>query len=160
MIILVMGVAGAGKTTIGTLLADQLHWVFADADSYHSAENIKKMASGTPLTDVDRMPWLAALRKLIQSWIADDQQAILACSALKESYRQQLLVSPEVRLVYLRGNASLIHDRMLHRAGHYMDPGLLESQFETLEEPTEAVIVDVNAQPAEIVAEIRRRLGV
>ncbi len=104
MIIVVMGVAGVGKTTVGTLLAAQLGWKFADADTYHSPENIKKMASGIPLTDADRAPWLRALRETIQSWIANRQNVILACSALKESYREYLSVDPTVRFVYLSGS--------------------------------------------------------
>src|SRR5512146_2996480 len=103
MTVIVMGVAGVGKTTVGTLLAKQLGWKFADADAYHTPENIKKMASGTPLTDADRGPWLRLLRQTIQSWITDGQDVVLACSALKESYREYLSVDPSVRFVFLNG---------------------------------------------------------
>ena len=160
MIVLVMGVSGAGKTTIGTLLAEQLNWIFADADSYHSPENVKKMAAGIPLTDADRAPWLATLRQLIESWISNGENAVLACSALREAYRRQLHVSADVKLVYLHGELSLIHERMLHRTGHYMDPKLLESQFETLEEPADAIVVDVAATPPDIVRQIRSSLAI
>jgi gluconokinase len=160
MIVLVMGVAGAGKTTVGTLLAKELGWTFADADSYHPPENVKKMASGKPLTDADRAPWLASLRKLIQTWISTNESAVLACSALKQTYRAQLQVSREVHVVYLRGTLGLIHKRMLHRSGHYMDPNLLQSQFDTLEEPSDAVVIDVSASPPNIVRQIRQRLAV
>lgn len=160
MIVLVMGVSGAGKTTVGQLLAEQLHWTFADADSYHSKENVAKMAAGIPLTDEDRAPWLATLRRLIESWLAAGQNAVLACSALRKIYREQLFVSPNVKLVYLRGNLPLIHERLLHRSGHYMDPALLQSQFDTLEEPAGAIIVDVTSSPSEIVQQIRGTLGI
>jgi gluconokinase len=160
MIVLIMGVAGAGKTTVGTLLAKDLGWTFADADSYHPPENIKKMASGRPLTDADREPWLAALRSVIQDWISKKENAVLAASVLKQSYREQLQVSPEVRLVYLRGPLQLIHKRMLHRSGHYMDPKLLQSQFDTLEEPSDAVVIDVATTPANIVRQIRQRFSI
>jgi gluconokinase len=155
MILVIMGVAGAGKTTIGSLLAAELGWTFADADSYHSAENIKKMAAGKPLSDEDRAPWLASLRGLIQNWVIEKQNAVLACSALRKFYREQLQVSPEVKIVYLRGSLPLIHQRLLQRSGHYMDPKLLQSQFDTLEEPSDAVVFDVSAEPAEIVRGIR-----
>lgn len=159
MILLVMGVSGAGKTTVGKLLAEQLHWIFADADSYHSPENVKKMAAGVPLSDADRAPWLARLRRLIESWVSHGEDAILACSALREGYRDQLLISPRVKLIYLHGTLPLIRERMLHRTGHYMDPKLLESQFDTLEEPSDAIVIDVAASPADIVRQIRSNLA-
>jgi gluconokinase len=159
MILVIMGVAGAGKTTIGSLLAAELGWTFADADSYHSAENIKKMSAGEPLTDEDRGPWLASLRGLIQNWLIEKENAVLACSALRKSYREQLQVSPEVKIIYLRGSLPLIHHRLLQRSGHYMDTELLQSQFDTLEEPSDALIFDVSAEPAEIVRGIRLALS-
>lgn len=162
MIVLVMGVAGAGKTTVGNLLARELGWTFADADSYHSPENVKKMASGIPLTDDDRKDWLARLRELIQSWEASGENAVLACSALKDAYRRKLVISSNVKLVFLRGEFGLIRDRMMLRPGHYMNPDLLHSQFETLEEPSvaEAVVADVSAPPEELVRSIRAALRV
>ncbi|MGE5114067.1 MAG: gluconokinase [Acidobacteriaceae bacterium] len=159
MIILVMGVAGAGKTTVGALLAEKLGWKFADADSYHSSENIKKMAAGVPLTDADREPWLRILRDAITSWIANRENVVLACSALKKSYRKFLLVGPEVKCVFLSGTFPLIEERLRHRSGHYAGPDLLESQFHTLEEPAEGIKVDVSAPPADIVWEIRQKLA-
>ena len=162
MIVLVMGVAGAGKTTVGNLLARELGWTFADADSYHSPENVKKMASGIPLTDDDRKDWLARLRELIQSWEASGENAVLACSALKDAYRRTLVISSNVKLVFLRGEFGLIRGRMMLRPGHYMNPDLLHSQFETLEEPSvaEAVVADVSAPPEELVRSIRAALRV
>jgi gluconokinase len=162
VIVLVMGVAGAGKTTVGNLLARELGWTFADADSYHSPENVKKMASGIPLTDDDRKDWLARLRELIQSWEASGENAVLACSALKDAYRRKLVISSNVKLVFLRGEFGLIRDRMMLRPGHYMNPDLLHSQFETLEEPSvaEAVVADVSAPPEELVRSIRAALRV
>lgn len=160
MIVLIMGVAGAGKTTVGTLLAKELGWTFADADSYHPPENVKKMASGKPLTDTDRAPWLKALHSLIQDWISKKENAVLACSALRQCYREQLQIAPEVKLVYLRGPLALIHNRMLHRSGHYMDPKLLQSQFDTLEEPSDALVIDVAATAANIVRQIRHRFAI
>lgn len=160
MIVVVMGVAGVGKTTVGRLLATQLDWKFADADTYHSPENIKKMASGIPLSDADREPWLRVLRQTIQSWIANKENVVLACSALKESYRQYLSVDSAVRFVYLSGSFPLIEERIRQRTGHYMHGELLESQFETLEEPVGVAKVDVSATPPEIVREIRRKLAI
>ncbi|HEX6880786.1 MAG TPA: gluconokinase [Terriglobales bacterium] len=160
MIVIVMGVAGAGKTTIGRLLADALGWQFEDADSYHSPENVQKMAAGIPLTDADRAPWLESLRSIVQSWVSNNQSGVLACSALKQSYRERLQVSPRVRIVYLRGPIELIRERMNLRAGHYMKPELLQSQFDTLEEPADAVVADASGTPAEIVRQIRARLNI
>ncbi len=160
MIVLLMGVAGIGKTTVGTLLADQLGWKFADADSYHSPENIQKMRAGIPLTDTDRGPWLRVLREAIQSWVSKSENVVLACSALKETYREKLLVGPEVKLVYLHGSFRLVEGRMHDRVGHYMPLELLRSQFGTLEEPEDATQIDASATPSEIVREIRRELRI
>lgn len=160
MIVIVMGVAGVGKTTVGTLLAKQLGWKFADADAYHSPGNVKKMASGIPLTDADRQPWLGLLREAIQSWITNRQDVVLACSALKESYREYLSVDPAVRFVFLNGPRPLIEERIRQRTGHYMHRELLESQFETLEQPAGIPKIDVSAAPPEIVREIRRALSI
>jgi gluconokinase len=159
MIILVMGVVGSGKTTIGRLLAQQLGWEFADADSFHSAENVEKIRKGIALTDADRAPWLRAIRDAIVKWIAARRSVVLACSALKETYREELLVSPDVKLVYLKGSRELILSRLRARHGHFATEKLLASQLETLEEPEDAVSVDVSGAPEKIVAEIRAKLG-
>src|SRR5271154_2729799 len=155
MVVVLMGVAGSGKTTVGKLLASQLGWEFADGDDYHSAANVEKMRSGIPLTDADRAPWLETLRALINGWIAAGTNAVLACSALKELYRETLQVGPEVRLVYLKGTPELLRQRLHARTGHYMTEGMLQSQLAALEEPENAVVVGVDQPPAEIVAAIR-----
>jgi gluconokinase len=158
MIILLMGVTGAGKTTVGRALAQELGWTSADADDYHSAANVAKMHAGIPLTDKDRGPWLQALHNAIQSWIASDDNVVLACSALKASYRDTLIISSEVKLVYLRAAPAPITARLAARPGHYMNPQLISSQFETLEEPGDALTVDASASVQEIVHQIRTGL--
>src|SRR5450755_2133776 len=147
-----MGVAGAGKTTVGKLLAAQLAWPFADGDDYHPPANLEKMRNGIPLTDTDRAPWLEILRSLISNWIADGKSAVLACSALKRAYRERLLVGPEVRFVYLKGDVAALQARLRERQGHYMSVRMLQSQLAALEEPERALIVDVSHSPKEIAA--------
>jgi gluconokinase len=159
MVVIMMGVAGAEKTSVGKLLASQLGWMFADVDDYHSAANVEKMRNGIPLTDADREPWLESLRALIAAWIAERTNAVLACSALKQEYRERLLVGPEVQFVYLKGDRALLRERMHVRHGHFMAERMLESQFATLEEPADAVVVEVDKSPEEIVAEIRKRMA-
>jgi gluconokinase len=162
MIVIVMGVTGAGKTTVGSLLASQLSWKFADADEFHPASNIEKMRRGIPLNDDDRLPWLTRLREEIDRWIADGSNVVLACSALKRSYRRRLDAGPEVRFVYLKGSAELIRERLRARHGHFADEHILAGQFADLEEPDseDAITVDVSAAPSLIVAEIRQALGI
>jgi gluconokinase len=160
MIVIVMGVVGAGKTTIGQMLAEPMGWRFADADDFHPAANKEKIRHGIPLTDDDRRPWLARLRKEILEWIARHENAVLACSALKRSYRQELQASPEVRFVYLKGTGAIIAERLRLRHGHFADEQILASQFADLEEPDDAVTVDAGPAPQEIVAQIRRKLGI
>ena len=160
MIILVMGVTGAGKTTVGRALAAQLQCRFADADDYHSAANIAKMHAGIPLTDEDRAPWLQSLHDAVASWIHAGESVVLACSALKASYRDMLLVGPEVKLVYLRADEALIAARVSARRGSYMNPDLVPSQFATLEEPRDAIVVDAGGPLETIVSEVRRALHV
>jgi gluconokinase len=159
MIIIVMGVSGSGKTTIGTQLAESLHWSFVDADDFHTAANVDKMRRGIPLTEEDRRPWLAALRAQIGQWLEQDRSIVLACSALKAWYRQTLLIDPSrMRLVYLKGPYSLIEQRLARRQGHFMRRELLASQYASLEEPAEALIVDAALRPPDIVQEIRKEL--
>lgn len=158
MVIILMGVTGSGKTTIGRLLSEQLDWKYYDADDFHSEANVKKMHSGIPLNDEDRKPWLEALSGLIRKSLERGENIVLACSALKESYRDYLLLNERVRLVYLKGDYKLIRKRLNERRDHYMNPKLLDSQFETLEEPADALQVDVSSTPEEIVKVIRQRL--
>jgi gluconokinase len=152
-----MGIVGAGKTTVGSRLAEQLGWQFADADSFHSAESIDKIRRGIPLTDTDRAPWLRAMRDAIQAWTHNDQDVVLACSALKRSYRDELRADP-VRFVYLKGNEELILGRLRSRHGHFADQKILESQFATLEEPasdeSDVTTVGIDGTPAEIAKKI------
>jgi len=155
-----MGVTGSGKTTIGQALAESLDWQFIDADDFHPPSNVAKMRAGIPLDDADRAPWLAALRTQIVGWLKSEANVVLACSALKQAYRDEVVVSPDVRVVYLRGNSELITTRLKERHGHYMDPNLLSSQFATLEEPRDALVVDVDASVDEIVEQIREGVGV
>jgi gluconokinase len=159
MIAIVMGVTGSGKTSVGRLLAQQLGWEFADADDFHPSANVEKISHGIPLTDEDRAPWLERLRIQITNWIVTGQNAVLACSALKRTYRQELNVGPDVRFVYLKGSPELIARRLRLRRGHFADEKILASQFTDLEEPEAAVTVDISQTPEKIVAEIRERLG-
>jgi gluconokinase len=154
-----MGVAGSGKTTIGELLAAQLRWEFADADSFHSPANIEKMSHGIPLSDSDRIPWLNSIREAMLQWQAQGRNVVLACSALKQNYRDRLQISNEVKLVYLKGSYQLLLERLHARKGHYAGEQLLASQFANLEEPADAITVDVTPSPSEIVSEIRKHLG-
>lgn len=158
MIIVVMGVAGAGKTTVGSLLARELHWEFADGDDFHSPENIAKMREGIPLTDADRAPWLETLRNFVAGWIAQRKDAVLACSALKKSYRDVLQVNEQVRFVYLKGDRNIFAQRLRERHDHYMKAQMLDSQLHTLEPPGNAIVVDANATPENIVRDIRRQM--
>ena len=160
MIILVMGVSGSGKTTIGALLAATLHWQFQDADSFHPAANIAKMRCGMPLSDADRLPWLLVMQQAIAEWQQAGIHTILACSALKAEYRQRLSQSSQVKQVYLKGSFALVQQRLQQRQGHYMKANLLQSQFNILEEPTDALVIDIDQPPEAIVAEIRRSLNV
>lgn len=152
---IIMGVSGSGKSSVGKALADSLGWDFYDADDFHPAENVAKMASGTPLNDDDRVPWLARLHDLIHACLAEKRPGVLACSALKERYRQVLLSGNSgVQIVYLKGSYDLIWERMSKRPGHYMKAHMLQSQFEALEEPQNALVVDVALPVNEIIRQI------
>jgi gluconokinase len=152
---ILMGVSGCGKTAVGQALARELGWDFYDADDFHPPENISKMASGIPLNDTDRAPWLASLHEKLSACLKADRPGVLACSALKERYRQQLVAGhPEVQIVYLKGSYELIWSRMAARPGHYMKPQMLQSQFEALEEPQNALTVEISLPVEKIVEKI------
>jgi len=159
MIILVMGTTGSGKTTVGTLLAQRMGWEFADADDFHPPANVEKMSRGIPLEDADRAPWLAILRDKIAGWIQAGQNGVLACSALKQRYRDELRVSPEVKLVYLQGSYELFAERIHARVGHFAKEGILAGQFRDLEEPRDGVTLDARLSPEELVSQIRAKLA-
>jgi gluconokinase len=158
MIVIVMGVVGAGKTTVGQLLAEQLGWKFADADDFHPPSNVEKIRRGIGLTDADREPWLDRLRDAILGWIAAKRNVVLACSALKRSYREKLRAGPEVKFVYLKGSQELIAERLRSRHGHFANEGILASQLADLEEPEGALAVEITGTPEQIVGEIRKAL--
>lgn len=161
MIVVLMGVSGSGKTTVGKVLARELGWTFVEADDFHSEANVAKMHRGEPLTDDDRRPWLRAVRQRIDEATARGENVVLACSALKHAYQDYLEQhDPEkVHYVYLEGSEELIRTRLARRTGHFMNPTLLHSQFETLEPPDSALRVDIGPAPEVIAAEVRRRLG-
>lgn len=158
MIVIVMGVVGAGKTTVGKLLAAELGWEFSDADDFHPASNVEKIRQGIPLTDEDRAPWLQLLHDAISRWIASCSNVVLACSALKRAYRQILHAGSEVHFVYLKGAATLISQRLHSRQGHFANEQILASQMEDLEEPADATTIDIAATPEEIVRQIKSSL--
>jgi len=163
MVVIIFGVSGAGKTTIGQLLAQELGWRFYEADDFHPRANIEKMRQGVPLTDQDRWPWLESLRELIKRCIAAGEDAVLACSALKKAYRRYLRVNAEVKLVFLRGEYALIAEQLQHRRGHFMNPVLLRSQFADLEEPqaTESsIVIELGRGPHKLAQEIKRKLRI
>jgi gluconokinase len=158
-IILIMGVAGSGKTTIGRRLATEFGWPCFEADDFHSAASRDKMSRGIPLDDADRAPWLAALRARIDRCLATGRNAVFTCSALKEKYRQTLMGGTSaVSLVYLAGDRATIQARVNQREGHYMKAGMVQSQFDTLEAPANALALDIRQPPEVIIAEIRRAL--
>ncbi|MFH1498797.1 MAG: gluconokinase [Verrucomicrobiota bacterium] len=156
--LVIMGVSGSGKSTVGRLLADALGWAFADADDFHPPANRAKMAAGQPLDDHDRAPWLDALAGLLRDHLDQDAPLVLACSALKHAYRDRLAVSPRVAFVHLQGDPALIAARLAARSDHFMPAALLTSQLAALEPPAHAITADIAPPPAEIVANLRRRL--
>jgi gluconokinase len=159
MIIVITGVTGSGKSTIGKLLAAQLQWKFYEGDDFHPPANIEKLTRGAPLDDKDRLPWLMAIRDTIRAAITRGEDAVITCSALKESYRRVLRMGPEVFLIHLQAEPELIDERLKHRTGHFMNRALIQSQFETLEEPEAALQIDAGLSPGEVVRTIRTRLS-
>jgi carbohydrate kinase (thermoresistant glucokinase family) len=161
VVVIILGVSAAGKTTVGELLAQELGWAFYEGDDLHSPANVEKMHAGIPLTDEDRWPWLESLRELVKRCLAKGENAILACSALKKAYRRHLRVNSEVNLVYLRGDFTLIANQVGHRHAHFMNPALLRSQFADLEEPQPAegvLTIQLGRAPHELVEEIKTKL--
>ena len=159
---IIWGVSGAGKTTIGELLAQELHWKFYDADDFHPQVNIDKMERGEPLTDEDRQPWLQSLREAITRSLAANENAVLACSALKRKYRELLRVNADVKFVFLHGSRARIADQLKQRRGHFIDPALLASQFADLEEPESSedmLTIELKGEPEELVEQIRQKLS-
>ena len=162
MVIIVMGVSGSGKTTVGKALASELGWRFYDADDFHTPTNKQKMSAGSALTDEDRWPWLERLADKISVWVSEHSGSVLACSALKESYRELLnskVAAHSLVYIHLTGKKELIAERLASRQAHYMPIDLLASQYEILEKCCKALSVDVSATPAEIVAEIRLKMN-
>jgi gluconokinase len=156
-----MGVSGSGKSAVGKILARELGWTFVEADDFHSAANIEKMRRGIPLDDADRQPWLDSLRRRLMEAGQRGENVVLACSALKHAYQHYLAqcASESVQYVYLVGSEDLIRSRLAKRTGHFMNPALLHSQFETLEPPEGAVQVDIAPPPESIATTIRMKLG-
>jgi gluconokinase len=159
MMIILMGVSGVGKTTIGQILSGKLGWPLFDADEFHSAASIEKMRNGIALEDADRWPWLDRMNAMLREREARGESVLLACSALKQVYRDRLSEgTAQVRWIYLKGRFELIRERLEARKGHYMKAGLLESQFATLEEPKDAISVDIDGTPESIADAALRRL--
>jgi gluconokinase len=161
LVILLMGVSGSGKSTVGQALAHALDWSFRDADDFHPVENVTKMSAGIPLDDKDRRPWLAAIRAHIEATLARGQCGVVTCSALTQRYRRLITGGrKDVKLVHLVGDFDLIYSRMITRRDHFMKPEMLRSQFALLEPPADALTIEVGHPPDAIVAEIRRNLGI
>ncbi|HMQ02879.1 MAG TPA: gluconokinase [Pyrinomonadaceae bacterium] len=156
MRLIIMGVSGSGKTTVGRRLSEALGYEFVDADDLHSPENIRKMTAGEPLTDEDRMPWLLKLREVIRA----RENIVMACSALKKSYRDVLADQNDPQFIYLRGTREMIEQRLSARPGHFMKASMLDSQFDILEEPDNALALDIATSPDDLVGRIRRCLGI
>jgi len=159
MIVILMGVTGTGKTTVGKVLAERTGWPFHDADDFHSPASVEKMRSGIPLTDDDRWPWLDRLNALLRADQAKGESAILGCSALKQRYRDRLQQGlKKVRWVFLNGDIELIRSRLQARKGHYMNPALLQSQFDALEPPRDALNIDIDEEPAALAERVLQGL--
>ena len=159
LIIVVIGVAGSGKTTVGTMVADAMKCPFLEGDSLHSKANVEKMSQGVPLTDADRAPWLSAIHTHIVTASERGQALVVGCSALKQQYRNVLAEGVPITWVYLKGSLELIRARLKQRHGHFMRANMLESQFAALEEPRDAIVADVSTPPSAIVQQILARLG-
>lgn len=160
MVVMIMGVTGSGKTTVGKLLAAKTGFEFVDADSFHSPANIQKMSRGIPLTDADREPWLQSIHRAVAGWIVEKHNVVLACSALKKSYREEIYDGPELKIVYLKGSFDFIVARLRERHGHFAGESILAGQFADLEEPgNDAIAVDIRQAPDVIVGEIETNLG-
>jgi gluconokinase len=158
MILLVMGVTGSGKTTVGRMLADRLEWVYLEADDFHSAANKEKMHRGVPLTEADRLPWLDAIHTELVMQNAQGKNVVLACSALREEYRVILTAGLQVKLIYLRGSRELIGGRLRLRKHHFAGESILDDQFFVLEEPHDAILEDIAEDPETIVEEILHKI--
>ena len=155
-----MGVTGAGKTTVGRALADELRWLYLEADEFHSEENVAKMARGEPLTDDDRWPWLASIAKRLRALHDAGTPAVLACSALRHAYRKALRSSgADLRFVFLDVDRETARRRVADRRGHYMPPSLVDSQFEALETPRDALVVNASRPVEQIVSAVRAELA-
>lgn len=160
MIIILMGVSGAGKTTIGKLFAEKYSWTFLDADDFHSAASINKMRRGIPLTDADRIPWLTEIRTVLIRYLQENQNIVLACSALRQKYRELLTIDAnQIKFVYLQVNAELISQRLQARQNHFMSVQLLESQLDSLEEPEHAIVINGSSTPDAIAQEIWHKIN-
>lgn len=159
MILVVMGVTGSGKTTVGRMLADRLAWVYLEADDFHSAANKEKMHRGVPLTEEDRVPWLDAMHAELVKHDEQGKNVVLACSALRQEYRDRLRVGLETRFIYLRGSRELIANRLRLRKHHFAGESILDDQFAVLEEPRDALVVDIGKEPEAIVEEILQKIG-
>ena len=157
-IVVLIGVAGSGKTTVGTMLADAMRCAFLEGDALHSAANVEKMSHGIPLSDADRAPWLVAIHRRLLDAFTRGKCLVVGCSALKRSYRTVLAESIPITWVYLKGSAALIRSRLQHRTDHYMKADMLASQFEALEEPSDAFVVDISQSPGAIVEQILAEL--
>lgn len=159
MILLVMGVTGSGKTTVGHILAERLGWVYLEADDFHSAANKEKMHRGVPLTEVDRVPWLDAIHAELVRQGAQGKNVVLGCSALRDEYRARLTAGLDVKLTYLRGSRELIAARLRSRTNHFAGESILDDQFAVLEQPRNAIVVDIDEDPATIVEEILQKIS-
>lgn len=159
LVVVLMGVSGSGKSTIGPLLAQALGGTYVEGDSFHPPANVAKMKGGTPLDDADRRPWLEAIAAAIRQWQRGPHPVVVSCSALKQSYRDLLAHGqPGLRFVWLKGDKALIAARLAARRGHFMPPSLLDSQYRILESPKDAIVADVARPPEELVAEVVKQL--